>query len=58
MKELVKPSKKTEVFESLRVAAFYERDGIYSQVNEYWQGKGWDNYSRGGSMPSQEDILF
>ncbi len=58
MKELVKPSKKTEVFEGLRVAAFYEENGSYQRHNDYQQGGGHDLYHQGGAVPSDEDILF
>ncbi len=58
MKELVKPSKETEVFEGLRVAAFYERDGLYIKCDDYYRGGGNDTYLKDGSVPSQEDILF
>ncbi len=58
MKELIKPAKRREVFELLRVTAFHEEAGYYNKTDYYQQGAGGNFYWKGGSVPSQEDILF
>ena len=60
MKKLIKPIKKTEVFEDQKVSAFHNNNGEYCEGSSYSR----NDYGRGGSylncdcVDSEDNILF
>ena len=60
MRELIKPEKKTRVFEKLNVNAFHENtyNGGYSRGGTYLNTMFYDRYSKADSVDFGDDILF
>ena len=61
MKELIKPGKKTTVYERLNVTAFHEDGGSYSRGGTYSKVDGYTNenaYSERNSVDLDDDLLF
>ena len=58
MKELIKPKKKKEIFESLDATAFHEDCGTYDRSGQYTQWEIIDQYAQEDSVDNHTDNLL